>query len=163
MPYSDERELNFGHKAGWGRGGSRGCNGYGSDESASTCGTNTIVGSTFRCTARDFARLGYLWLNKGVWKGQQLVPAGWIGKATSRFTQANGQSPVNYGYTFWLFDDWDGIPTDTFASLGHNVNDCYVIPSRELVIVRQGNANHGKTKREEFVGTLIRKVVASLP
>ena len=163
MPYLDEKELNFGDKAGWGRGGGKDCNAYGADKSTSEYGTNTIVGSTFRCTARDFARLGYLWLNKGSWGGTQLIPAGWIEQATTRFVQTDGSSPANYGYTFWLFDDWEGVPPDTFASLGHNVNDCYVVPSKELVIVRQGNDNHGRESRDEFVKSLIAKIVASLP
>lgn len=163
MPYTDEQELNFSAEPGWGRGGSSGGNAYGADGSASPYGYNSIVGSTFRCTARDFARLGQLWLNKGRWGDRQLIPAAWIEEATTRFVQENGTSPANYGYTFWLFDEWDGVPKDTFASLGHNVNDCYVIPSRDLVIVRQGNANHDSAKRTDFVKTVIQKVVAAIP
>ena len=60
MPYSDSRELNFSNMSGWGRGGGEGCNAYGADRSPSPVGYNSIVGSTFRCTARDFARIAYL-------------------------------------------------------------------------------------------------------
>jgi hypothetical protein len=67
MPYTDYRELNFSNKPGWGIGGSNGCDAYGSDKSESPFGYNSVVGSTFRCTARDFARMGYLWLKNGRW------------------------------------------------------------------------------------------------
>jgi CubicO group peptidase (beta-lactamase class C family) len=162
MVYNDPRELNFSGKPGWGVGGSEGCNAYGSDRSVSSYGYNTIVGSTFRCTARDFARLGYLWLNKGRWGDRQLVPEEWMKLATSRFVQNNGESH-NYGLTFWVQDEWENVPKDTFGSRGHNINDSYVVPSLDLVVVRQGNDNPARDKRNRFVETFMKKIVAAIP
>jgi CubicO group peptidase (beta-lactamase class C family) len=53
----------------------------------------------------DIARLGQLYLQKGVWNGRQLVPRGWVEEATARQT-SNGSSPRSdwdqgYGYQFW--------------------------------------------------------------
>jgi len=53
----------------------------------------------------DIARFGQLYLQKGEWRGQRLVPAEWVEAATSRQT-ANGGSPDSdwdqgYGYQFW--------------------------------------------------------------
>ena len=163
MPYTDDKELNFSDEPGWGRGGSEGCNAYGADRSGSPYGYNSIVGSTFRCTARDFARLGYLWLNKGRWGSRQLVPEEWMKQATSRFVQSNGESPMNYGYTFWIQDEWENVPKDTFMSRGHNLNHCYVVPSLDLVVVRQGNEIHTSEERSLFVKTVIEKIVAAIP
>jgi CubicO group peptidase (beta-lactamase class C family) len=161
MVYNDPRELNFSHEPGWGVGGSKDCNAYGADRSISPYGYNTIVGSTFRCTNRDFARIGYLWLRKGVWGDKQLVPDDWIKKATKKFTQANGKTH-NYGYTFWVQDEWENVPKDCYCSRGHNINDCYIIPSLDLVIVRQGNDNPPRYQRNNFVETLLEKIVSSL-
>ena len=163
MPYQDDRELNFSDQPGWGQGGSQGCNAYGADRSHSPYGTNSIVGSTFRCTARDFARLGYLWLKQGRWNGQQLVPEDWIELATRRYKRGDGETPVNYGYTFWIQDEWENVPKDTYMSRGHNLNNCYVIPSLDLVVVRQGNKNHTQEARAVFTETLIENIVASIP
>ncbi len=163
MPYQDDRELNFSDQPGWGRGGSLGCNAYGADRLHSPYGYNSIVGSTFRCTARDFARLGYLWLKKGRWNRQQLVPKAWLELATQRFRRDDGETSVNYGYTFWIQDQWENVPKDTFMSRGHNLNDCYVIPSLDLVVVRQGNKNHTQEARALFTKTLIQNVVAAIP
>ncbi|MBN2335259.1 serine hydrolase [Candidatus Bathyarchaeota archaeon] len=162
MPYSDERELNFGDMPGWGRGGGEGCNAYGADMSPSPIGYNSIVGSTFRCTARDFARLGYLWLRGGRWGDRQLVPGEWLRQATRRHVREDGES-MNYGYTFWVQDRWENVPRDTYMSMGHNVNHCYVVPSLDLVVVRQGNENHTGEERSRFVEKVIEKIVAAIP
>jgi CubicO group peptidase (beta-lactamase class C family) len=162
MPYGDSRELNFDATAGWGRGGGEGCNAYGADRSASAIGFNSIVGSTFRCTARDFARIAYLWLNDGRWEGRQLVPAGWLKLATRRFVRDNGETPNNYGYTFWTHNGEAGVPDDLYMSRGHNMNHSYVIPSLDLVVVRQGNDNRRAPGDTPFQTALIQKVVAAI-
>lgn len=161
MPYADDRELNFSADAGWGRGGSDGCNAYGADGSTSDMGFNSIVGSTFRCTARDFARLAYLWLSDGRWHDQQLVPKDWLRAATRRFVRDNGETPNNYGYSFWTYKREEGVPEDLFMSRGHNMNHGYVVPSLDLVVVRQGNDNRRQVDKEPFATALIQKIVAA--
>ncbi|MCP4602207.1 MAG: serine hydrolase [Proteobacteria bacterium] len=163
MPYTDDHEWNFSDEPGWGRGGSHGCNAYGADRSHSPYGYNSLVGSTLRCTARDFARIGYLWLKNGRWGQQQLVPQAWMTQATQRVIQENGDSLANYGYTFWIQDDWDHVPHDTFMARGHNLNICYVVPSVDLVVVRQGNAQHTRKAQSLFTEMLLQNIVAVLP
>lgn len=162
MPYSDNRELNFHDFAGWGVGGSVGCDAYGADGSESPYGVNSIAGSTFRCTARDFARLAYLWLNKGRWMEDQLIPKSWMDIATKRFVRDDGSTPNGYGYTFWVMDDIEGVPNDMFMSRGHNLNHSFIIPSKDLVVVRQGNDNRRTVNGEDFSAALIRKVLAAI-
>jgi CubicO group peptidase (beta-lactamase class C family) len=53
----------------------------------------------------DIARLGQLYLQRGLWNGRQLVPAAWVDSATTR-QSSNGSSPTSdwdqgYGYQFW--------------------------------------------------------------
>lgn len=163
MPYSDDRELNFSGEPGWGRGGSTGCDAYGADGSESPYGYNSIVGSTFRCTARDFARLGYLWSNEGRWGGRQLVSEDWMNLATRRYVRDTGETPNNYGYTFWIMDDIENVPRDLFMSRGHNMNHSFVIPSLDLVVVRQGNDNRREIDGTPFDTTLIQKITAAIP
>ena len=163
MPYADDRELNFAEEPGWGVGGSTGCDAYGADKSESPYGFNSIVGSTFRCTARDFARLAYLWLRGGRWRDEQLVPDEWLRLATSRYVREDGTAPSPYGYTFWVQDSLEGVPSDLFMSRGHNLNHSYVIPSLDLVVVRQGNQNRQRRDEPPFATTLIQKIVGSLP
>jgi hypothetical protein len=53
----------------------------------------------------DIAKMGQLYLQRGVWKGKQLIPAAWVAEATARQT-SNGSAPTSdwdqgYGYQFW--------------------------------------------------------------
>jgi hypothetical protein len=84
--------------------------------------------------------------------------------ATSRFVRDNGETPNNYGYTFWIQDETDSVPQDMFMSRGHNQNHSYVIPSLDLVVVRQGNDNRRQVDDQgPFSTALIQKIVAAIP
>ncbi len=98
---------------------------------------------TFCCvdaTARDFAKFGQLYLQRGVWGGEQLVPAAWIDEATSPQARAN----PGYGYQWWLNHpdaedgNWPSIPSSTYFALGHNGQYIAVFPELDMVVVRLG-------------------------
>lgn len=66
----------------------------------------SVGGSGMHATTEDIARLGQLYLQKGVWQGKQLVSEAWIAEATSAHsdnsnTQTNPDWSVGYGYQFW--------------------------------------------------------------
>jgi CubicO group peptidase (beta-lactamase class C family) len=53
----------------------------------------------------DIAKMGQLYLQKGMWNGKQIIPAAWVAEATARQT-SNGSAPTSdwdqgYGYQFW--------------------------------------------------------------
>jgi CubicO group peptidase (beta-lactamase class C family) len=88
-------------------------------------------------TARNWARLGMLYLNDGVWNGERLLPEGWT-KFVS--TPALAWADSSYGGMVWL--NRDGVfplPRDAFAFRGAGGQDTWVIPSRRMVIVRMGH------------------------
>ncbi len=161
IPYGKGIGFNFSERAGWAVGGSIGCDAYRADGTKSPFGENSVVGSTLRISARDFARLGYLWLRQGRWGNEQLVPAQWLELATRRHVRNDGNAPKEYGYTFWTYDQVEGVPPDAFASHGDRCNDSCVIPSLDLVIVRQGNVN--VLDRPAARHGLVRRIVAALP
>lgn len=100
-------------------------------------GPHTNAHSGLHLSARDFARLGYLLLHGGAWKGKQIVPKWWIDLATKSSQSLNS----SYGYTFWVNTDgklWPGAPRDAFAFMGYATNRCYVVPSLDLIVVRLG-------------------------
>ncbi|MBL8000950.1 MAG: serine hydrolase [Flavobacteriales bacterium] len=81
--------------------------------------------------ARDFAKLGSLYLHKGQWRGKQLVPGAWV-ETSTRPTTANGG--VNfYRYQWWL----PGTP-GVFNAEGILGQFIHVDPANDLVIVRLG-------------------------
>ncbi len=107
----------------------------------------TFTASSFLyATARDFARLGLLFLQDGVWQGQSLFPDGWVvySRGPSR-ARADG----SYGAHIWLKlpnSPQLGVPPmpeDAYYFLGHDEQVVAIVPSRDLVIVRLGLTRKG--------------------
>jgi CubicO group peptidase (beta-lactamase class C family) len=88
-------------------------------------------------TPRNWARLGLLYLQDGMWQGQRLLPEGWV-KFVSMPAPA-WKTPV-YGGFFWV--NGDGalpIPKNAFLMNGAGGQRTIVIPSHDLVVVRMGH------------------------
>lgn len=85
--------------------------------------------------SRDFARFGQLYLDGGMHDGATVVPAAWVDDSLAPSPAYQG-----YGYMWWLIGATDAsIPADTYAALGHDGQYIYVIPSLDLVVVRNGH------------------------
>lgn len=104
-------------------------------------------------TAREFARFGHLFLNRGKWNGAQLISSAWVDQATR--CQVPASVPLNppgeiYGPGLYGFNWWsNGVqsngarlypaaPVGTFYAWGLNENRCWVIPEWNMVLVRLG-------------------------
>ncbi len=107
--------------------------------------SGTYVGSSFMyATARDWARLGQLYLQNGRWKGRQVVPGTWVEYAT---TPAPADEQGHYGAHWWLnrgppedpsARPFPSLPRDLYRAAGFEGQQVMVVPSREAVIVRLG-------------------------
>lgn len=100
---------------------------------------NGGIEKTFCCLnapARDFAKLGSLYLHKGAWHDQQLVSSEWVAKSTAVDT-SNG-SAARYQYQWWL-PSQEG----DFMAQGILGQFVYVDPARDLVMVRLGRKYGG--------------------
>ena len=96
-----------------------------------------FVGSSYsNATARDWARFGLLYYNDGVWKGDTILPKGWVSYTTTPATASKG----DYGAQFWLNKSKTipDAPEDMFFCDGHRDQRVFIIPSRKLVVVRLG-------------------------
>lgn len=93
----------------------------------------------FFSNARDFARIGQLYLQKGIWQGDTLVSPEYVQASLtpSGLTDANTGDPTrHYGYQWWLLPDYKG--QSIFYARGILGQYIIVIPEKELVIVRLG-------------------------
>jgi CubicO group peptidase (beta-lactamase class C family) len=88
-------------------------------------------------TARNWARIGLLYLQDGMWMGERLLPEGW---AEFVSTSAPGWRRPEYGGLFWLnrVGTWT-LPEDTYLAAGAGGQNTYIVPSLDLVIVRMGH------------------------
>jgi CubicO group peptidase (beta-lactamase class C family) len=91
-----------------------------------------IGGWGLSITTDSIARFGQLYLQKGRWNGQQLVPADWIAAASSRQT-SNGDDPNSdwaqgYGYQFWLCRHGAYRADGAFGQF------CLIMPAQDAVL-----------------------------
>ncbi len=104
---------------------------------------------------RSMARFGLLALNRGKWNGTTVVSQNFLAEATSTSQNMN----LSYGYLWWLNGKAScmvptlqtvfntslipNAPADMYCALGKNDQKIYVIPSRNMVIIRMGEAADG--------------------
>lgn len=89
---------------------------------------------TFCCInarARDFAKIGRLYLNKGNWNGEQIVSESWVEESTK--LDITDGSASYYQYQWWL-PNKDGA----FMANGILGQFIYVYPKKNLIMVRLG-------------------------
>ena len=96
-----------------------------------------ILSSQVYTNARDLARLGMLYLQNGMWKGERLLSESWIKFVR---TPAPSTAPNNqYGGHFWLVPaNRTDIPKDAYSTNGNRGQFTVIVPSHNLVIVRRG-------------------------
>ena len=86
--------------------------------------------------ARDFAKIGRLYLNKGNWDGKQLVPEEWVERST-RVDTSNGS------VEFYQYQWWRGSGENDFYANGILGQYIYVNPDLNIVAVRLGKKTGG--------------------
>lgn len=97
------------------------------------------VGSSYGwASTRDWARFGQLYLNQGNWNGQQVFEDSWIEYITTPTALSDG----TYGAHFWLNngENYPDVPKDMYSMNGYQGQYVFIIPSKDLVIVRTGLA-----------------------
>lgn len=87
----------------------------------------------------DLAKLGMLYLDRGLWNGNQILPADWVDQSTRR---SDATDPSNgYQYGWWTFDD-DTLG-DYYAAAGNKGQYMFVFPEDRLVVLRLGRSLGG--------------------
>jgi CubicO group peptidase (beta-lactamase class C family) len=91
-------------------------------------------------SARDWARLGNLYLQDGVWNGERILPEGYVRfVSTVAPAWAADRRPI-YGGFFWV--NGDGafpVPTEAYFMSGAGGQTTLIVPSHNLVVVRLGH------------------------
>jgi CubicO group peptidase (beta-lactamase class C family) len=109
-------------------------------------------------SGRDWARLGNLYLQDGVWNGERILPEGYV-KFVSTLAPAwaADERPV-YGGFFWINGGGTfPVPRDAYYMSGAGGQTTLIVPSHDLVVVRLGHYK-GSTSG----GASLRKALALL-
>jgi CubicO group peptidase (beta-lactamase class C family) len=80
-------------------------------------------GGGLHIRSRDMAKFGYLYLEGGVWKRQQVVPTDWVEVSVS---------VPYYGYQWWI------LSNGGYAAIGHKGQRIVVMPDLDMVVVVSG-------------------------
>ncbi|HEY5691353.1 MAG TPA: serine hydrolase, partial [Cyclobacteriaceae bacterium] len=91
----------------------------------------------------DLARIGYMVLQKGKWKDQQIVSEDWLNQSVQAAVVFNDNS--GYGFQWWLGLE-NGKPV-SYNMRGYGGQFVNVIPGDNMVLVSNGWNIHTKTRR----------------
>ena len=129
-------------------------------------------GTGLRMSASEQARLGWLFLNDGVWNGERILPTGWVEQATQnqvpthlnladtdrRGTDGRGV----YGYNWWVIRQGEDAPVAAAYTSGLNHNVCLIVPAWNLVLVRQGTDGNPEAGKHHVYSELLKRLASAI-
>jgi len=114
-------------------------------------------------SARDWTKLGNLYLNDGIWNGERILPEGWTDFVSTLAPAWRADRRPLYGGFFWI--NGDGampIPKDAYFMAGAGNQRTIIIPSHHLVIVRMGHYGGFPESKVHLRGALA-KIMDAIP
>jgi CubicO group peptidase (beta-lactamase class C family) len=96
---------------------------------------------------RDMAKIGYLYLRKGVWEGKQLLPPAWIDKIAHATVDMDREAGDRYSNLFWVIPD-----KHVYMAVGAYRQMIMVFPDLDVVAVTTGRADNYSSS--EFADTV---------
>lgn len=115
--------------------------------------SGNYIGSSYAwATTRDWAKFGLLYLNKGNWNGEQVLNESWVEYSAKPTNSSDGR----YGAQFWLNAGgvYPNVPRDLFSCNGYQGQYVFIIPSKDLVVVRFGLAKEPGFNIDEFLSEI---------
>jgi CubicO group peptidase (beta-lactamase class C family) len=121
-----------------------------------TDATGSPIGATqVYASARDWARLGQLFLDDGMVGDRRVLPPGWVAYST-RLTP--GSEAFGYGAGFWVSAarpaNRPAMPAGSFMARGARGQYVVVVPSARLVVVKLGDADGARGDFEQMVSVV---------
>jgi CubicO group peptidase (beta-lactamase class C family) len=107
--------------------------------------------------SRDMAKIGYLYLRKGVWERKQLLPADWIDKVTHATIDPHvpGEPALRYSDLFWVLPE-----KHVCTAAGYHGQLIMVFPELDVVAVTTGRDNYPLSKLADYIFTSVKSDTA---
>ncbi|WKK65812.1 serine hydrolase domain-containing protein [Lutimonas zeaxanthinifaciens] len=112
--------------------------------------SGSFIGSSYAwATTRDWAKFGLLYLHEGNWNGDQVLDSSWVKYAATPTNTSNGR----YGAQFWLNagGHHPDVPLDMYSCNGFKGQYVFIVPSKQLVVVRLGLVSDPKFDVNTFL------------
>lgn len=125
----------------------------------------SIGGYGLYLKTEDIAKFGQLYLQKGRWENQQLIPSDWVQEASSKQV-SNGSDAASdwnqgYGYQFWR------CRHNAFRGDGKDGQFCIVLPDQDAVVVMTANTSNMQSQLslvwEYLLGAMVDKDLPEAP
>ncbi|MFC1883508.1 serine hydrolase domain-containing protein [Thermodesulfobacteriota bacterium] len=87
----------------------------------------------------DMAKIGYLYLNNGVWDGKQIISSQWIKDSTRRHITTNSGFCPGYGYQWWI------VSPGIYTAIGAQGQYMMVAPEKNMLAVFTGSLSRKDT------------------
>jgi CubicO group peptidase (beta-lactamase class C family) len=126
-------------------------------------------------STRDMARIGYLMLRNGQWKGKQITPKNWVHTLTTPFTSTKEMKEFKepyykdgaymryfgYGYLWWVWDSPNnkGVYEGAYTAQGNFGQYITVLPALDLVIAHKTKAAYERYTSNYL--TILTKLIAA--
>ena len=104
---------------------------------------------------RDWARLGNLYLQDGMWNGERILPEGYAKFVSTLAPAWEADKRPIYGAFFWI--NGDGrfpLPKEAYYMSGAGGQWTLIIPSHDLVVVRLGHYRGAAPGERSFSAAL---------
>jgi CubicO group peptidase (beta-lactamase class C family) len=109
----------------------------------------------FRMSARDAARYGLLYLQRGAWGDTRILSEEWIDRSTASYSDAGDGG--GYAYMWWTFDEPQGM----YSARGVGGQTIGVLPQHGLVCVNRTDTYIGKRVNGAENARLVELVLAA--
>ena len=119
-------------------------------------------------STRDMARIGYLMLRKGNWKGDQIIPREWAEKIVSVVTPVEEMNPsyhrngpFGYGYMWWV---WDGDAATGAFEGAYTARGAYgqyitVLPALDMVVAHKTKSEYRRSTNWGYYEKVLKMLI----
>jgi len=119
--------------------------------------SGNYVGSSYGwATTRDWAKFGLLYLHNGIWNEEQILSEDWVDYSVTATNNSNN----GYGAQFWLNKGgrYPSAPKDMFSCNGYQGQRVFIIPSKDMVIVRMGLTENSNFDFDSFLKGILNSI-----
>ncbi len=111
----------------------------------------------------DMAKLGVLFLDWGVWRGDRLLSTTWIGEATSSHVNLEASfgplHDIGYGWLWWIDE---GLSWPVYLAWGWGGQFVFCAPALDLVVAANANWNVGSVEANHQEAAILEVIVGEI-
>lgn len=111
------------------------------------------MGAALYLSIRDMAKLGQMFVDDGVWNGQQIVSSTWVAQAVE---QRVSEPSLGYGYQWWMTAfTANGRSYQRYFTDGFDGQYIFVLPELDAVVAFHGSAYRDEQREQRSVRQIL--------